>query len=208
MQRARVLSAVLLCGVVTAVGAGCASTANGRATAATRPAVVATPSGRDMAVTFTEPPMPAPNEYRAANGAPGPGYWQQVADYVIEATLDAQKRVVTARGTVTYTNNSPDVLTHVWFNLEQNLFSANSEGTRLTKSGARFGNRDKFDGGFTIRSVSVSGDPLELEVHDTVARLDLPEPLAARGGRVAIDLAWSFPMPSYGSRRAASAAAI
>ena len=30
---------------------------------------------------------PAPNDYRTGSGAPGHRYWQQRADYVIEATL-------------------------------------------------------------------------------------------------------------------------
>ena len=32
--------------------------------------------------------LPTPNEQRTASGAPGAKYWQQKADYNIEATLD------------------------------------------------------------------------------------------------------------------------
>ena len=31
---------------------------------------------------------PAPNAYRDASGAPGPAYWQNRADYTLQATLD------------------------------------------------------------------------------------------------------------------------
>ena len=43
---------------------------------------------------FSPIPLPPPNEIRAADGAPGPKYWQQRADYSIKATLDtAAKRL-------------------------------------------------------------------------------------------------------------------
>ncbi|HEX9641033.1 MAG TPA: hypothetical protein VGB13_06945, partial [Candidatus Krumholzibacteria bacterium] len=32
--------------------------------------------------------LPTPNAFRTASGAPGPEYWQQRADYVIEVELD------------------------------------------------------------------------------------------------------------------------
>jgi len=32
--------------------------------------------------------LPTPNEYRTGSGAPGPKYWQQKADYVINAELN------------------------------------------------------------------------------------------------------------------------
>jgi hypothetical protein len=31
--------------------------------------------------------LPTPNEYRTGSGAPGPKYWQQKADYVINIEL-------------------------------------------------------------------------------------------------------------------------
>ncbi|MBO34744.1 MAG: hypothetical protein CMO64_00920, partial [Verrucomicrobiales bacterium] len=34
---------------------------------------------------------PTPDAMRRASGAPGPGYWQQQADYVIDVELDEAK---------------------------------------------------------------------------------------------------------------------
>jgi hypothetical protein len=154
----------------------------------------------DGKTVFSAPPMPAPNAQRAASGAPGVGYWQQRADYVIEATLDAPKREVTANETITYTNNSPDELRCVWMNLEQNLFRADSDGALLTKPNARFGNRDKHKGGFTFERVAVNGAPVKMLEYGTVGRIDLAKPLVP-GGKIEISAWWSFPVPKYGSDR-------
>jgi len=42
------------------------------------------------------------NEYRAATGEPGPSYWQNKADYQINASLDDTKSLVTATVTISY----------------------------------------------------------------------------------------------------------
>src|SRR4051812_753460 len=47
---------------------------------------------------------PAPNDFRAASGAPGARYWQQRVDYVIRASLDTAKQSVTGSERVTYHN--------------------------------------------------------------------------------------------------------
>ena len=48
------------------------------------------------------------NLYRSASGKPGPEYWQNAADYAIEATLNDVDHTITGKITVTYTNNSPE----------------------------------------------------------------------------------------------------
>src|SRR5687767_14737663 len=68
--------------------------------------------------------LPTPNEYRTASGAPGPKYWQQRADYDIKCELDEEKLRLTGSETITYYNNSPDVLTYLWFQLDENEHSS------------------------------------------------------------------------------------
>lgn len=58
--------------------------------------------------------MQDPNEYRTASGAPGPKYWQQRADYDINVEINEEENVLTGSETVTYFNNSPDILTYIW----------------------------------------------------------------------------------------------
>src|SRR5438034_8056345 len=64
--------------------------------------------------------LPTPNEYRTASGAPGPKYWQQRADYDIKCELDENNQRLSGVETITYFNNSPDKLTYLWLQLDEN----------------------------------------------------------------------------------------
>ena len=66
--------------------------------------------------------LPTPDEQRRASGAPGPGYWQQQADYVIDVELDEAKNRIIGSETITYHINSKDTLEYLWMQLDQNLF--------------------------------------------------------------------------------------
>jgi len=70
--------------------------------------------------------MQDPNEYRTASGAPGPKYWQQRADYDINVDINEAENLLTGFETVTYTNNSPDVLTYIWLQIDENFHHPNS----------------------------------------------------------------------------------
>src|SRR5229473_8585637 len=63
--------------------------------------------------------LPTPNEYRTGSGSPGPKYWQQQADYDIAAELNDDNQSISGTETITYTNNSPDVLKYLWLQLDQ-----------------------------------------------------------------------------------------
>ena len=65
---------------------------------------------------------PTPNQYRNAAGQPGHEYWQQRADYQIRAELDEDARRLSASMQVDYFNNSPDQMSYVWLQLDQNKF--------------------------------------------------------------------------------------
>jgi hypothetical protein len=143
---------------------------------------------------------PGPNAYRSASGEPGPSYWQQRADYHIEATLDTTARRVRGAVRITYTNNSPDTLRFVWLQLDQNLYRRGSKGSALFASESRWGVRG-FDGGYNLSRVSVDGVAATPRVDDTMMRIDLVAPLAPRGAKVSIEMAFEFPVPEHGSDR-------
>src|SRR5476651_1406164 len=67
--------------------------------------------------------LSTPNEQRTASGAPGTKYWQQRADYNIKCELDEKALKLTGSETITYFNNSPDPLTYIWLQLDENQHS-------------------------------------------------------------------------------------
>lgn len=144
---------------------------------------------------------PGPNQYRSASGAPGPAYWQQRADYSIQATLDtANGGSVSGAVTIRYTNNSPDTLRFLWLQLDQNLYRPGSKGASLFPADSRWGVRG-FRGGYDLGAVSVDGRAVDPRVDDTMMRLDLAQPVAPRGGRSTVTLRFRFAVPEHGSDR-------
>jgi hypothetical protein len=150
---------------------------------------------------LNEPGQP----YRSGSGAPGPMYWQNRADYKIAATLDTAKKQISGTVEITYTNNSPDELSYVWLQLDQNLFTPTSRGHYKTPvGGGRFGNVE-FQGGDSIKSVAVvkgteTSSP-EYVISDTRMQIRLKSPLKAKGDKITIKIAFSFLVPPDGSDR-------
>lgn len=140
------------------------------------------------------------NRYRAANGLPGPAYWQNRADYRIEAQLDPQHRTIAGKVTITYTNHSPQALKVLWLHLEQNRYRADARGNMLTDRVPQ-GHTD----GMVIDALHVTGANGEVAakylVNDTRMRVELPDPLAAQGDVVSLDIRYHFTIPgSFGGR--------
>src|ERR1700753_1284402 len=92
----------------------------------------------DPRLTFAPVTLPDPvNVYRSSNGAPGPAYWQNEADYEMHATLDTGAKVLQNDETITYTNNSPDMLTSLWIQMEQNSYRADARGHIINQAPRR-----------------------------------------------------------------------
>lgn len=144
--------------------------------------------------------LPAPSRYRAANGSPGPDYWQQQADYRISATLDTASRMIRGNVQIRYTNNSPDTLRYVWLQLDQNLYRPGSQGSLLFPSDSRWGVRG-FRGGYELRDVRIDGQNVVPQIHDTMMRLSVPAPIRPKGGSARITMDFSFRVPDHGSDR-------
>lgn len=141
--------------------------------------------------------LPTANIYRNAGGAPGHEYWQQEVDYNIDATLDEDNQRLSATELITYRNNSPDTLTYLWFQLDQNRFRSDSmtamSGTFNGSSPDADSNdparislgqlrslqyQEDADLGHRINAVSDSREnALVHTVVGTLMRVDLAEPL-------------------------------
>jgi hypothetical protein len=148
---------------------------------------------------------------RSASGQPGAEYWQNRADYQITVKLDEKNNEIKGSEVISYTNNSPDKMSFLWMNLEQNLFKSDSRGNAVVPlTGSRNGAQGQvFDGGQKIKSVKVisinNGKPIEIEVkynvYDTRMQVFLPQSLHAKGGNVKIKIEFSFIAPFEGSDR-------
>ncbi|WP_395616976.1 M1 family metallopeptidase [Aquirufa sp.] len=138
---------------------------------------------------------------RSAAGVPGPGYWQNSADYKIAVSLDDVANKITGDVEITYKNNSPDKLPFLWLQLDQNSFNTQSRGGKTTPiSGGRFGNL-AFEGGYKIESVTIDGKPANFIVEDTRMQIRLAAPLAEKVGTAKIKIAYSFTSPENASDR-------
>lgn len=142
-------------------------------------------------------------ETRSASGQPGHAYWQNSADYHLSVSLNESKKEITGTAEIKYTNNSPDKLSFLWLQLDQNLFAKDSRGNAVVPlSGSRNGaHGETFDGGYTIKSVKLDGKEVKYTITDTRMQVDLPVELKARGGVAKIAIEYSFISPEYGSDR-------
>lgn len=144
----------------------------------------------------------APNVYRSASGAPGKAYWQQRADYKIKAQLDEKNNILSGDETITYYNNSPDDLSYLWIQLEQNVNKKGNEDF-----GFAFGNvRDSmntrhmqfltraidFPAGYTIKYVKdTNGKAIKSLVNNTMMKVILDQPIKT-GESLTFSIGWSY----------------
>lgn len=128
-----------------------------------------------------------PNMYRSASGAPGPKYWQQRADYDIDVELDDTKQRITGSETVTYYNNSPDPLTYLWLQLDENEHDQKSAlqkiNTSTVKEKMTALDLQKIIGfeqdlGVKILKIADAGNSaLKYTINETMMRIELPKTL-------------------------------
>jgi len=150
--------------------------------------------------------LSTPNEQRTASGAPGNKYWQQRADYNIKCTLDEKKLLLTGSETITYFNNSPDPLTYIWLQLDENEHNTfNNAGYQsssvMPRGGTSIGNVDKtagrngdVDNGYGDNITKITdalGKKLAYTINKTMMRVDLPTPLAP-GKQFVFNVDWNY----------------
>lgn len=148
------------------------------------------------------PMLRSPNSYRTASGAPGPDYWQQKADYSIKAKLDDDRQILTGEETITYFNQSPDVLTYLWLQLDENEHDPKSDNNSFDQS--KFApvlsdrniidlKKTELEGlGDKIELVTdLKGTPLSYTINQTMMRIELPQPLK-KGGVFPFKIKWHY----------------
>ncbi len=148
--------------------------------------------------------LPTPNDVRSGSGAPGAKYWQQRADYVIDAEIDEPTNTLRGKETITYYNNSPDGLKFLWLQLDQNVNKKGNEdfsyiNGKLGDSISSYKMQQlarpiKFEAGYTIKSVTDKlGKTLTTAVNNTMMRVDLPV-IIKTGESYTLQVEWSYPI--------------
>ncbi len=144
--------------------------------------------------------LPTPNVYRTASGAPGHQYWQQKADYQMSIELDDDTQRIYGEETITYTNNSPDQLSYLWVQLDQNRRAKDSDTYKISTSSIqeKMSFRDIknlepwFDGGFKLDYVQgMDGKDLHYSVVKTMMRVDMPQVLKS-GESFSFKIKWWY----------------
>ncbi len=143
----------------------------------------------------------SPNVYRTASGAPGHMYWQQKADHEIVVELNDENQSIKGWQKITYHNYSPDPLSYLWVQLDQNQRAKDSNTPKVTESrispnmsmsqlgGILWHDQDL---GYKILSVKdLSGRDIPVTVNKTMMRLNLPEPLKP-GATIEFTMDWTF----------------
>ena len=144
--------------------------------------------------------LPSPNDYRTASGAPGHGYYQQKADYKMNLTIDDATQKMYGIETITYTNNSPDQLSYLWLQLDQNIYSQDSDSKIIEiekmEDFKSIGDIKKknfyYDGGFKIEEIkNMSGAKMKYFINKTMMRIDLDKPLMPKTS-ISFQIKWWY----------------
>ena len=144
----------------------------------------------------------SPNMFRTASGAPGPSYYQQRADYKINVELDDKNKRVYGDEVITYTNNSPETLSYLWLQLDQNVRKKDSPSLDINSARIDLAYipdtfdkdflTESFDGGFNIEYVkSIDNKPLDFIINQTMMRIDLPNPIS-KGQSISFKIKWWY----------------
>jgi hypothetical protein len=155
----------------------------------------------DPLQTFAPLTLPqAVNRYRSASGAPGPDYWQNRADYQIHARIDTASRQLSASEVIIYTNHSPDKLTSLWLQIDQNTYRRDARSVL-----SDLDRHTQFTDGLLLDAVSIEfhGRTLKADylVSDTRLQIRLPQPLEPLAGKIRVHIRYHYAIPGeFGGR--------
>jgi hypothetical protein len=140
---------------------------------------------------------------RTANGAPGPNYWTNTADYALDAHLEPDSAMLYGSGSIRYQNNSPDSLAQLVLHLRQNLHTEDAVRNRYVPLTA----------GMQVANVVVAGDTLQehplLDLRTGTEgyvilgtrMLIVPAAPVLPGSSIELSMDWQFEVPEAGAPR-------
>ncbi len=138
------------------------------------------------------------DEYRSANGSPGAKYWQNRADYNLQAAIDTIKNLLSCDEIIHYTNNSPDSLECLWLELDQNTYREDARSNFYSAFSAK-----QHTEGFQIETITITykGETLKANymVNDTRMQICLPKELSPKT-KIDIGIKYNYTIPLFGGR--------
>ena len=147
--------------------------------------------------------------------AQNPGYWQQHVDYTMEIDMNVENFQYQGTQKLVYTNNSPDVLTRVYYHLYMNAFQpgsnmdmrlqniADPDGRMVNNIGtkenpiyeSRISKLQPSEIGYMkVKSLTQNGKPLEYNLVDTVLEVNLVTPIQP-GEKTTFDMVFDAQVP-------------
>ena len=147
--------------------------------------------------------------------AQNPGYWQQHVDYTMEIDMNVENFQYQGTQKLVYTNNSPDVLTRVYYHLYMNAFQPGSnmdmrlqnisdpDGRMVNNIGtkenpiyeSRISKLKPSEIGYmNVKSLTQDGKSLEYNLVDTVLEVTLASPIQP-GEKTTFDMVFNAQVP-------------
>ena len=145
----------------------------------------------------------AANKYYWKNRKPDAAYWQQDAWYKIEARIDEDDNRIDGTESISYTNNSPDTLSFIYFHLYQNAFVKGSylhNLERATGNKVRLGKREAAGDGTIVEGMTADGKVVKTILDNTILKIILPKPLLP-GSTTRLSMTFKTWYDNGGSRR-------
>jgi hypothetical protein len=128
---------------------------------------------------------------RSHSGKPGPNYWQNKAEYNIEASLNPSKHRIEGAETVVYTNNSPDTLRQLRLKLTHDLYRKGAQrGYDLPAA--------DIDEGVELLQVQINGKTLAAKDQQrfaTFVDLRLNQAPLLPGTSLTLKVKWAYTLP-------------
>ncbi len=142
------------------------------------------------------------NDRHAANGEPGPKYWQNRVNYQLKASLDTVAKTLAANEEIEYINNSPDALQYLWLQLDQNTYKKDARSNYETGSAPL---TNLHTDGYQIESVFINDGKLKHKadfiISDSRMQIRLPKALTGNGGRIKLSIKYNYVIPgNFGGR--------
>lgn len=131
---------------------------------------------------------------RQKNGLAGKNYWQNSADYVINASVDVTHKQLTGQEKITYYNNSPDTLKKIVIRLYQDVFKKGNNRNAIVPVSPL-----DIHEGVIIKRLQLNTTNMDLATvkrDGTLMTIALPEKLAPHQ-KTTLQLDWEFPIPEH-----------